>query len=240
MTIKIFSSSSELSNFGAEYIKEVINSNPKSVLGLATGASPIGVYKRLVEMYEAGEVSFKDITTVNLDEYLGLAPSHPQSYRHFMEENLFSKIDIKSENTHLPIGNGENPLESCREYDRLLESLPRDFQLLGIGRNGHIAFNEPSECYSRSASLVALTKSTMEANSRFFSESEKIPTKAITMGIAQIFAAKKILLIATGKSKAKAIEMMVKGEITPYCPASVLALHRDVTILLDKEAASRL
>lgn len=240
MKIQIFDDYSSLSRRGAEILCNVVLEKPCAILGLATGSSPVGIYQEITTKVKNGEVSFKEVTTVNLDEYLGLSGSHPQSYRHFMEERLFRQIDLPLSQTYLPQGDGENPLESCREYDRLLERLPRDFQLLGLGRNGHIAFNEPSESFSRSTRLVALTKSTIEANSRFFAPEEKMPTKAITMGIKQIFSASKILLVATGKSKARAVEMMVKGEITPFCPASVLQLHRDVTVLLDKEAASLL
>lgn len=187
----------EASLSAAKIMAEVIKNKPDAVLGLATGSSPIEMYKELAATYQRGEISFSDIKSVNLDEYVGLSPEHDQSYAYFMNENLFSHVDIKKENTNLPNGLAEDPALECKRYEALISSLGCvDIQLLGIGNNGHIGFNEPSEQFSVGTTLVELTDSTIDANSRFFASRELVPTRAITMGIGQIMAASKILLLS--------------------------------------------
>ena len=177
--------------------------------------------------------------TVNLDEYLGLPPTHDQSYRYFMQENLFDKIDIPFEHTHVPDGMAADPEQECRRYDELVRSLGyADLQLLGLGRNGHIGFNEPGDCFRKETHVVELTQNTIEANARFFENEAAVPKKAITMGIGCIMAARRVLLVASGANKAEAVYRTVCGPITPQCPASILQLHNDVVIVGDEEALS--
>lgn len=210
-----------------------------SVLGLATGSSPIGTYAKLVENYEAGEISFKDVRTVNLDEYLGLKDSDPNSYHYFMNENLFSKIDIDPDNIHLLSGVAADPIQECANYERMIRSIGGiDMQLLGIGRNGHIGFNEPDDSFTVDTHVVNLTESTIEANSRLFDCIEDVPKQALSMGIGTIMHAKRILLIANGIAKADAIAKIVTGPVTPEVPGSILQLHPDVTIVCDEAALS--
>lgn len=210
-----------------------------SVLGLATGSSPIGTYAKLVENYKAGEISFKDVRTVNLDEYLGLEDSDPNSYHYFMNENLFSKIDIEPDNIHLLSGVAKDPVQECANYERMIRSIGGiDMQLLGIGRNGHIGFNEPDDSFTVDTHVVNLTESTIEANSRLFDRIEDVPKQALSMGIGTIMHAKRILLIANGESKAEAIAKVVTGPVTPEVPGSILQLHPDVTIVCDEAALS--
>ena len=210
-----------------------------SVLGLATGSSPIGTYAKLVENYKAGEISFKDVRTVNLDEYLGLEDSNPNSYHYFMNENLFSKIDIDPDNIHLLSGVATDPIQECANYERMIRSIGGiDMQLLGIGRNGHIGFNEPDDSFTVDTHVVNLTESTIEANSRLFNHIEDVPKQALSMGIGTIMHAKRILLIANGESKAEAIAKVVTGPVTPEVPGSILQLHPDVTLVCDEAALS--
>ena len=213
---------------------------PDCVLGLATGSTPVGTYKLLAEGNRRGDFSFKEVTTVNLDEYKGLAPDHEQSYRFFMQDNLFNSIDVVPERTNVPDGLAQNAEAECARYDALIESLGyADLQLLGLGRNGHIGFNEPGESFVKPTHVVDLTESTIEANARFFASPDEVPRQALTMGVGVIMAARRVLLIASGEDKSEALYQAVCGPITPQCPASILQLHRDVVIVADTAALEK-
>lgn len=228
-----------LSRRAANLISAEVIRKPDCVLGLATGSTPVGTYRQLSAWNQKGDFSFKDVRTVNLDEYLDLPPTHDQSYRYFMQENLFDKIDIPFEHTHVPDGMAADPEQECRRYDELVRSLGyADLQLLGLGRNGHIGFNEPGDCFRKETHVVELTQNTIEANARFFENEAAVPKKAITMGIGCIMAARRVLLVASGANKAEAVYRTVCGPITPQCPASILQLHNDVVIVGDEEALS--
>ena len=228
-----------LSRRAANLISAEVIRKPDCVLGLATGSTPVGTYRQLSAWNQKGDFSFKDVRTVNLDEYLGLPPTHDQSYRYFMQENLFDKIDIPFEHTHVPDGMAADPEQECRRYDELVRSLGyADLQLLGLGRNGHIGFNEPGDCFRKETHVVELTQNTIEANARFFENEAAVPKKAITMGIGCIMAARRVLLVASGANKAEAVSRTVCGPIAPQCPASILQLHNDVVIVGDEEALS--
>ena len=229
-----------VSRAAAEFLAAAVKNNSNAVLGLATGSTPIGAYADLADMVKRGEISFKNVMTLNLDEYVGLGETDPQSYVTFMRENLFSKVDIDLRNTHLPDGKAGDLDAECRRYSKLINAIPRDVQLLGLGRNGHIGFNEPYTPFDSLTHVVELTADTVQANSRLFDDIKDVPRRAVTMGISEIASAKRILLLATGKDKAKAVRATVEGEVTPAVPASVLQTHGDVTIILDKEAASEL
>lgn len=225
----------------AEILVNAICLKPTSVLGLATGSSPESTYDALVESYRRGGVSFEYVKTVNLDEYIGLPKSSPQSYHYFMWKNLLSRVNIKAENTHIPNGMAKNPEEECTRYDKLIESLGGiDIQVLGIGHNGHIGFNEPAESFEVGTHTVDLSPSTIEANSRFFPSKNEVPTQAITMGTEQIFSAKRIILLAFGESKAEILHRALRGEITPAYPASILQKHKNLTVIADTEALSKI
>ena len=217
---------------------ELLSNKPKAILGLATGSTPIGLYKELVKLNKEGKISFKDATTFNLDEYVGLEPTHDQSYRYFMNENLLSHIDVPMENTNVPSG---IDIDKAASYDSEIAAAGGvDLQLLGIGNNGHIGFNEPGTPFGSTTHLVDLTESTREANARFFASIDDVPTQAVTMGIKTVMNAKSIILIALGKGKAETIKATIQGEVTPEVPASVLQLHPDVEVYLDHDAASLL
>ena len=225
----------------AAIIKNLIKEKESPTLGLATGSSPETTYSCLVRAYEEGEISFSKVKTVNLDEYVGLYESHPQSYRYFMEEKLFSRVNINRENTHLPRGMAENLQAECERYDRVISSLaPIDIQLLGIGHNGHIGFNEPSDFFFENTHVVDLSTSTIEANSRFFPTESDVPKRAITMGIGQIMSAKSIILLAFGEEKSTILHTALTGEITPSCPASVLQHHPNLTVIADTASLSKM
>lgn len=226
----------EMSKRAAELIAEQINKKPNSVLGLATGATPIGTYSRLIEMYKNNEVDFKNITTFNLDEYYPISRDNPQSYYSFMRENLFNHININPDNTHIPNGEASNPTEECTNYENMVETRGIDLQILGIGRNGHIGFNEPSDALNSGTHLTSLTQDTIEANAHFFEDKSKVPTHALTMGMATIFKAKKIILLANGRSKLNAVKAMFSDEITTDTPATMLKMHPDVTVICDYDA----
>lgn len=232
---------SEMSWKAAQIIAAQITAKPDSVLGLATGSTPVGTYQELIRYHEEDGLSFNKVTTVNLDEYYGLAPSHEQSYRRFMKETLFDHIDILPENTHIPDGLASDPRKYGKEYDELIVSLGGiDLQLLGIGSNGHIAFNEPGRFFSAQTWLVDLNQHTIEDNARFFGSKDEVPHQAITMGMKSILGAKRILILASGAGKAKAVKDMVEGQIDPMVPASILQLHSDVTLIADQQALSLL
>ncbi len=222
----------KLSNMSADIIASVVNGKENAVLGLATGSSPLGTYARLIEKYNSGELNFKNVTSVNLDEYVGLNEENDQSYRYFMNKNLFKHINIDIKNTYVPNGCASDLKAEGEAYDKMIEDLGGiDIQLLGIGLDGHIGFNEPDEYFTKETHLVNLDESTIEANSRFFASKDEVPKQAITMGMYSIMQAKKVLLIANGKSKKDIIEKAFFGPITPYVPASILQLHNDVTVI---------
>ncbi len=224
----------------ANVITELLKSKNDAVLGLATGSSPIGMYKELIARCEKGEISFKNVRTVNLDEYVGLSADHDQSYAYFMSHNLFDHVDIDKANTNLPNGLAEDPVAECARYDSVVASMGGvDVQVLGIGNNGHIGFNEPASAFSKGTGLVDLTDSTIDANQRFFAHREDVPTQAFSMGVGQIMNADKILLIALGKGKAEILEKSLFGDITPEVPASALQLFKgEVVVCADEDALS--
>ena len=240
MDIRIFKNEAEIGKAAGQLFCDTVKANPSCVLGLATGATPVPTYNYMVEEYKAGNVSFKDVSTFNLDEYCDLPKEHKNSYYSFMFENLFSKIDINADNVNFLDGNTSDPeAESARYAAAIAAKGGIDVQLLGIGRNGHIAFNEPSDAFTGESFKIALTQSTIDANSIYFDDIP-MPRYAMTMGIGSIMKAKKIVLIATGASKAEAVKGMIKGEVTPRLPASILQQHEDVVIFLDEAAASLL
>lgn len=219
----------------AKVFIDQVKENPKSVLGLATGSSPLGIYRNMIEACKNGEVSFKDVTTFNLDEYLGLNGEHDQSYRYFMNHNLFNHIDINKENTHVPSGFVTNDSEAALYDAKIAAAGGIDIQLLGLGSDGHIAFNEPGTPFDSLTHIAELTEQTISDNARFFESIEDVPTKACTMGLKSIMNAKKVLLIATGKSKAEAVNQLINGEISEAWPCTILKNHPDVVIYVDKE-----
>jgi glucosamine-6-phosphate deaminase len=239
MKIKIAKNKDEVGQITTDLIEQLIKEKPKAILGLATGSTPIGTYQELIRRYEAGRIDFSQVTTFNLDEYYGLKSAHPQSYHSFMRKELFNHINLKSENIHIPSGTPSDVIEYCRMYEQKIEGVGGiDLQILGIGRNGHIGFNEPSTELQADTHLVRLAPETIEANSRFFEKEEDVPQYAITMGIQTILKAKRVLLLATGKEKAEIVQRLFGSGITTDIPASLLKLHPQVTILVDQEAGS--
>jgi len=230
----------EMSKKAAEIIIGVVKNNPNAVLGLATGSSPIGAYKNMIEDHKTNGTSYKNVSSVNLDEYVSLNADHDQSYAYFMRTNLFDYIDIDQKNTNLPCGVAPDLQKECDRYNALLEKLVPDVQVLGLGSNGHIGFNEPGTPFSSVTHLVDLTENTIKDNSRLFNSIDEVPKQALSMGIKNIMQAKSIVMVVSGKNKAAAVKGMVQGEITPDLPASVLQLHPNVTIVCDKDAASLL
>ena len=229
----------QMSDKAFEIMKQVVVSNPNGVLGLATGTTPIGLYKRMIEDCKQG-TSYNNIKTVNLDEYQGLDVNSDQSYVYFMRDNLFNHIDIDLNNTNIENGKAENAEEECARYNALLEALQQDIQLLGLGSNGHIAFNEPGTPFGSVTHVVDLQESTIKDNARLFNDISEVPRQAFTMDLKNIMNAKKILILASGANKAKAVYGMIHGEVTESLPASVLQLHPDCTLIIDEAAASLL
>ncbi len=240
MKILIANDTEEFDKLGANVVKEVITSKPDAVIGFATGSTPVGAYQKLIEYFNNGEISFKDVTTFNLDEYVGLEKTHNQSYFYFMQDKLFGKVDIDQNKVNFLSGTAKDVTEECRRYDALLEKNPIDLQILGIGANGHIGFNEPNTPFNAVTREVTLTQKTIQDNARFFASEDEVPKSAVTMGMVEIMASKKIVLMANGKNKADAVYNMIKGEVSLSCPASILQLHNDVTVILDKDSASKL
>lgn len=230
----------DLSRLAAQAVAEVVTANEKPVLGLATGSTPVGTYKLLAEMCKTGKLSFRNVTTINLDEYVGLGKRDEQSYVHFMHENFFDRTDIPERNTHLPNGLAKDLDKECVRYHELAEEKERDLQILGLGSNGHIAFNEPNTPFDSITHVVELSQSTIRDNARFFPHPSCVPTRAITMGIGEIMKAKKILILANGANKADAVYQMVYGEIKESCPASVLQRHPECTLIVDETAGKKL
>lgn len=241
MQIIIRNTPDGVADYGARQFIELLHRKPAAVLGLATGSTPLRLYRELINRYQGGAVSFREARSFNLDEYLGLNAEHPQSYRYFMNENLFRHIDIQPDATHVPNGAAEDPLTACEEYEKAIRQAGGiDLQLLGIGRNGHIGFNEPSSSLASHTRIKTLTPDTVKANQRFFAEDEFQPHLSITMGIGTIMEARRILLLATGESKAEAVRETVEGPLSARCPASILQMHPHATLVLDREAAQGL
>jgi len=231
----------EMSRKAANIIAAQMILKPNSVLGLATGSSPIGTYKELIKKCEEGDIDFSDITTVNLDEYRGLPRTNDQSYYYFMNDNLFNHVNIDKARTHVPNGEVADAEEECGNYEALIKSLGGiDLQLLGLGHNGHIGFNEPADVFAKVTNCVDLQESTIEANKRFFASIDDVPRQAYTMGIGTIMAAKKILVVVSGADKAAIVKKAFTGPVTPRVPASILQMHADVTVVCDAAAYSEL
>lgn len=241
MNVLVYKSTEEIGKAaGTMFASQVIN-KPDSILGLATGSTPIPTYQYMIDLYKQGAVDYSKVTTYNLDEYCGLTHEHDQSYYYFMMQNLFKGINVPVDSIHVLNGVAEDPEAECKAYDAAIDAAGGiDLQILGIGNNGHIAFNEPCDFFPGGTHTVTLTQSTIEANKRFFASIDEVPKSAITMGIGSIMKARKIILIATGAAKAEAVKALVKGDVTPQCPASILQFHPDVTIMLDEAAASML
>lgn len=241
MNVLIYDTEEQIGIAAGNYMCGQVLQKPDSVLGLATGSTPLKPYGQMIDLYKKGVVDFSKVTTFNLDEYVNLDVKDKNSYHSFMHENLFNQINIPEERINFLNGNAEDLEKECEEYEAKIKNAGGiDIQLLGIGSNGHIAFNEPSDCFQRWSHVVKLKESTVNDNSRFFKSIEEVPTQAVTMGIGSIMQAKKILIIAIGENKAKAIKQLINGNVTPQCPASVLQFHTDVTLMLDRGAASLL
>jgi len=229
----------DMSRKAANVISAQVILFPKSILGLATGSTPLGVYRQLIDWYQKGDVDFSKVTSVNLDEYCGLPVDHPQSYHYYMKENFFQHINIQPQNTHVPNGLANDIHAECVRYDKLISGLGGiDLQLLGLGHTGHIGFNEPDESFDKTTHKVTLKQKTIDANARFFNNESEVPQYAITMGIKAIMQAKKILLVANGEGKADILYRSLFGPITPVVPASILQLHPNVTVVADAAALS--
>ena len=229
----------DMSRKAANIISAQIIMKPDCVLGLATGSSPVGTYKQLIEWYNKNDLDFSEVTSINLDEYKGLSPEDPQSYRYFMNTHLFDHVNIDKNRTFVPDGLATDPEKACAEYNaNIIKQGGIDLQLLGIGRNGHIGFNEPGTSFSSGTHVVALEESTRQANARYFDSIDEVPTHAITMGIATIMKSKEILLLISGEEKAETLKKLIHGEITEEFPASILKKHNNVTIIADQKALS--
>ena len=227
----------EMSKKATEIFAETISAKPNCVMGLATGSTPVGLYDGLSELCSEGKLDFAKVTTVNLDEYYPITPDNDRSYRYFMNKNLFDRINIDKANTFVPDGTAKDPAAFCEGYSKRIEEIGIDIQILGIGRNGHIGFNEPdANGLVAKTHLTDLTENTIEANSRFFASADDVPKQAITMGIGDVFKAKKIVILASGAEKAEAVKKMLAGKIDVMCPASLLCLHDDVTLICDEAA----
>lgn len=241
MNVLVYDNDEQIGIAAGNYMCGQVLAKPDSVLGLATGSTPLKPYGQMIELYKKGVVDFSQVTTFNLDEYCKLDVSDKNSYHTFMYENLFNHINIPDESINFLDGNAADLEAECKAYESKIKKAGGiDIQLLGIGSNGHIAFNEPSDSFQRWSHVVELKESTIKDNSRFFENIEDVPTRAVTMGIGSIMQAKRILIIALGENKADAIKQLVEGNVTPQCPASVLQFHTDVTLMLDKGAASKI
>ena len=238
MNVIVCKDKQEVAKKAYELLKDVVASKPNAVLGLATGSSPIGLYGEMIADYKAGNLSYRDVVSFNLDEYVGIDKNHPESYASFMRKELFNHIDIQEAHTHLPFGDKQ---ADCDTYEVAMSAVNMDLQVLGIGRNGHIGFNEPGTSFDSLTHIVDLDEKTIEDNARFFdNDVNLVPKKAISMGIATIMKSKKILLVATGNNKADAVAAMVNGPVSEAMPASILQKHADVTVFVDEAAASNL
>ncbi|MDY2601227.1 MAG: glucosamine-6-phosphate deaminase [Eubacteriales bacterium] len=241
MQVRIYKDAATVAKAAAAVFADEITKKDGCVIGLATGSTPVPTYQELIRLNKEGVVDFSKVISYNLDEYVGLAPDHPCSYRRFMNEQLFDHINIDKANTHVPCGIGADHEADAKAYDAAVEAAGGiDLQILGIGHDGHIGFNEPGDEFVSGTNIVTLTDMTIDANTRFFEKREDVPRQAITLGNRNIMAAKRIILLATGKGKARAIAQAIKGNITPKMPASLLQVHPNVQFLLDEDAASEL
>lgn len=241
MEVIVKDNADQMSRSAATIVARVLNAKPNAVLGLATGSTPLGLYKELVRMHNDEGLDFSQVTTFNLDEYVGLTKKHPQSYHYFMQENLFKHINIPKQNIYIPSGTTDNYAAFCNWYeDQIKRSGGIDLQILGIGSDGHIAFNEPSSSLGSRTRIKTLARQTIEDNARFFDSPNEVPIYSITMGVGTILEARKILLLANGRAKAQAIAAAVEGPVTSMITASSLQLHRDAMVILDRDAASSL
>ena len=230
-----------MSRKAADILASHVILKPDCVLGLATGSTPIGMYKQLIEWYNQGVLDFSQVHTVNLDEYRGLAPTHDQSYRYFMQHNLFDHVNVKGENTNVPDGLAADPEAECARYDQVIDSLGgTDVQVLGMGHNGHIGFNEPADHFPLGTHVVDLTDTTIDANARFFASRDDVPKQALTMGVKNIMQSRHILVVVSGADKAPIVKKAFFGPVTPQVPASILQLHPNVSIVADEAALSLL
>lgn len=237
MEKKVFKTYEEMSAYAAQMVCDLVSSKPNAVLGLPTGGTPVGMYENIRKMYREGKMDFEKVTTFNLDEYLGLTHDHPQSYYYFMNQNLYSGVNLKPENINIPSGTASDFEAECKSYDAKIDAKGGiDLMILGIGPNGHIGFNEPAEVLSGPTHTVDLTRETIEANARFFDSIDDVPTKAITMGVGSILKAKKILMLVSGASKQKVAKELFSGDVTTNNPSTLLQLHRDVVVLMDEAA----
>jgi glucosamine-6-phosphate deaminase len=231
----------QMSKVAAQIVVEILNAKPNAVLGMATGSTPLGLYQELVRLHREGQLDFSRVTTFNLDEYVGLSTSHPQSYHYFMREQFFQHVNIPPQNINIPSGTTSNYPAFCEWYEqRIADCGGIDLQILGIGSDGHIAFNEPTSSMSSRTRLKTLSKQTIDDNARFFERREDVPVYAITMGVGTILDARKLVLVANGKAKARAIAQAVEGPVTSMVTASAIQLHRSATVIVDEEAASEL
>ena len=241
MKIYVTEDYQSMSRKAANIVSAQVILNPASVLGLATGSTPVGLYKQLIAWYEKGDLDFDQVRTVNLDEYVGLAPTHDQSYRYFMQKNFFDHINIVPANTHVPDGLAQDPGAACQCYNQIIRDLGGiDIQVLGMGHNGHIGFNEPGQAFELETHVVELTDRTIDANARFFASRDEVPRKAITMGIKSIMQARQILMVVSGQDKASIVKAAFSGPVTPQVPASILQMHPNVVLVGDKAALSEL
>jgi glucosamine-6-phosphate deaminase len=230
-----------MSRQAANILSAQVILKPNCVLGLATGSTPIGMYQQLIDWYNKGDIDFSQVHSVNLDEYLGLAPTHEQSYRYFMQTNLFDHINIKPENTNVPNGLAADPHAECDRYNKVIADLGGiDVQVLGMGHNGHIGFNEPEQAFELETHVVDLTENTIDANARFFASRDEVPRQALTMGIKSIMQARHILVVVSGQDKAEIVKKAFQGPVTPLVPASILQMHPNVSLVGDEAALSLL
>ena len=240
MTVRVYKNAEAIGKAAASLFAATVIRKPDCVLGFATGSTPVPTYQALSELYRDGAVDFSRVTTYNLDEYVGLGHEHEQSYYYFMTDNLFRHINVPKENIHVLSGTAKDPAAECAAYDAAIDAAGGiDLQILGIGNNGHIAFNEPASTFAPTTHVVNLTESTIQANKRFFEKVEDVPTQAYTMGIKNIMQARKVLLIVSGEGKAEILDKVLYGPVTPQVPASILQMHPDVTIVADEAALSK-
>ncbi|MBN7795057.1 glucosamine-6-phosphate deaminase [Parahaliea mediterranea] len=241
MKVVILDNPAAVAHYGADLFQQQLARKPASVLGLATGSTPVSLYRELIARHRAGLLGFGEVRSFNLDEYLDLPATHPQSYRQFMQREFFDHIDIAPGNTRVPAGDAADPIAACEDYERaIVDAGGIDIQLLGIGRNGHIGFNEPTSCLASRTRVKTLTRETIDDNARFFRAGEPQPHMAITMGIGTIMESRLVVLLATGESKAAAVKAMVEGPVSAWCPASILQMHPATVVLVDEDAASHL